>query len=65
MEEIHASEIEEMAVLTGDVPDAKLLPHVASAKMTQIAVSLFMLIYTYEYLFILVSASLDGLLFQI
>jgi len=35
-----------MAVLTGDAPDAQLLPRVASAKMAQIAVSLFMLIYT-------------------
>lgn len=43
-------------MLTGDVPDAKLLPHVASAKMAQIAVSLFMLIYTYEHLFIQITS---------
>lgn len=43
-------------MLTGDVPDAQLLPRVASAKMAQIAVSLFMLIYTYEHLFIQITS---------
>lgn len=43
-------------MLTGDAPDAQLLPRVASAKMAQIAVSLFMLIYTYEHLFIQITS---------